>query len=224
MDDPDTLHKERERMVTWQIQRRGVTDPRLLEAFRRIPRHLFVSPDYQSSAYADHPLPIGSGQTISQPYIVAYMTNLLQLDGSQRVLEIGSGSGYQAAILACLAAEVHSVELSPELAEIASHNLERLGLNNAHIHCADGSNGWPEAAPYDGILVTAAAPKPPRALLDQLAKEGKLILPIGGRGEQSLQRWQRKPDGWAVDEIMSVVFVPLRGPSGWSEEDWPSHS
>lgn len=223
MSEAEYFQKLREQMVTWQIQRRGLTDERLLEAFRRIPRHCFVPTEHRDSAYEDFPLPIGYGQTISQPYIVALMTSLLELDGSQRVLEIGSGSGYQAAILACLAAEVHSLELHPELAERAARRLAELGLHNAHIHCADGSAGWPEAAPYDGMLVTAAAPQPPPALLEQLAPGGRLVIPVGGRGEQSLQRWQRGISGWDVEEVLPVVFVPLRGAAGWDEEHWPTH-
>jgi protein-L-isoaspartate(D-aspartate) O-methyltransferase len=208
MAETDPFQQQREQMVSWQMQRRGITQSRLLDAFRRIPRHLFVPPEYQSMAYEDHPLPIGCGQTISQPYIVAFMTNLLNLTGSERVLEVGAGSGYQAAILGCLAAEVHSLELYPQLAESANQRLHEIGLSNVLIHCGDGSQGWPAAAPYDGMLITAAAPRAPQPLLEQLTVGGSLILPVGGQGSQVLQRWQRRDGGW------EHAF-------GWGQEDWP---
>lgn len=221
MSEIESFLRQREQMVTWQIQRRGLSQPRLLDAFRRIPRHLFVPPEYQSMAYEDHPLPIGCGQTISQPYMVALMTSLLELSGSERVLEIGAGSGYQAAILGCQAAEVHSLELHPQLAEAANQRMQELGLENVHIHPADGSHGWPQAAPYEGILVAAAAPRPPQPLLDQLAPGGVLILPAGGEGRQVLQRWRREEQNWSHENLLDVAFVPLRGTFGWKEQDWP---
>lgn len=223
MNESDAFEKQREQMVSWQIQRRGITHARLLAAFRRIPRHLFVPPEYQSMAYEDHPLPIGCGQTISQPYIVALMTNLLELSGSERVLEIGTGSGYQAAILGCLAAEVHSLELHPQLAESANRRLQEVGLSHVHIHCGDGSQGWPESAAYDGILITAAAPRAPQPLLEQLAIGGRLVLPVGNQGLQVLQRWRRTEGGWEHEDLLDVVFVPLRGTCGWSQKDWPEY-
>ena len=137
------------------------------------------------------------------------------------MLEIGTGSGYQAAILGCLAAEVHSLELYSQLAESANQRLQEIGLSNVHIHCGDGSQGWPEAAPYDGILITAAAPRAPQPLLEQLTVGGSLILPVGGQGSQVLQRWQRTDSGWEHENLLDVAFVPLRGTYGWSQKDWP---
>jgi len=158
---------QRQRMVIEQIARRGVTEKRLLDAMKTIPRHLFVPQEYIHAAYEDGPLPIGFGQTISQPYIVALMTNLLQLRGKERVLEVGTGSGYQAAILGLLAGEVHSIEYIPELSERAGKVIQELGLSNITLHIGDGSLGYPASAPYAGILVAAAAPHAPQALLEQ---------------------------------------------------------
>jgi protein-L-isoaspartate(D-aspartate) O-methyltransferase len=211
---------QQERMVREQIERRGLTDTRLLQAFRSVPRHHFVPLEERPRAYHDGPLPIGGGQTISQPYIVALMTSLLHLDGSQRVLEIGAGSGYQAAILGQLAESVHSVERLPELAERAAALLQALGSGNVFIHVGDGSLGWPQAAPYHAILVTAAAPRVPDPLLEQLAPGGRLVLPVGGRGGQELQVWERTPRGLQMENNIPVAFVPLRGKEGWPEEDW----
>lgn len=207
-------------MVSEQIKRRGIYDPRLLEVFRKVPRHLFVHPLDAGEAYNDYPLQIGSGQTISQPYIVAYMTDLLDLKGTENVLEVGTGSGYQAAILSYLAKTVHTIERMPDLAEHAQKILEDLGINNVFFHTGDGSNGWVDAAPYDGILVTAAAPSAPQLLLDQLTKRGRLVIPVGGRHNQDLQLW-KKQDGQSTCEVrMAVTFVPLRGTYGWKESDW----
>lgn len=209
-----------EAMVREQIARRGLSNPRLLEAFRRVPRHRFVPAELQRDAYRDGPLPIGGGQTISQPYIVALMTSLLHLDGTQRVLEVGTGSGYQAAILGLLAGSVHTVERLPELAERAEALLRDLGYTNIFVHTGDGSLGWPEAAPYDAILVTAAAPRAPVALLEQLAPGGRMVIPVGGRAGQELQVWTRTPAGMEMESNVPVAFVPLRGQQGWPEEDW----
>lgn len=219
MDVPDYSALQ-EQMVREQIERRGLKDPRLLEAFRRVPRHQFVPPAVRRDAYRDGPLPIGGGQTISQPYIVALMTSLLHLDGSQRVLEIGTGSGYQAAILGLLAGSVHTVEFLPELAERAEALLRDLGYTNIFVHTGDGSLGWPDAAPYDAILVTAAAPRVSDALLAQLAVDGQLVLPVGGREGQELQVWTRTRDGMQMETNVPVAFVPLRGREGWPETDW----
>ncbi len=205
----------RKRMVAEQIAARGVRDARVLWAMEEVPRHRFLPPEEQSWAYSDGPLPIGHGQTISQPYIVALMTELLALQGDERVLEIGTGSGYQAAILGKLAAEVHTVEIIPELAEGAQCILTELGLANVHVHIGDGSLGWPVAAPYDGILVAAAAPDVPRPLLEQLADGGRLVIPIGGRGFQELQLWKRRGERFRQERSISVAFVPLRGEYGW---------
>jgi protein-L-isoaspartate(D-aspartate) O-methyltransferase len=212
MNDPED---ERREMVRGQIARRGLRDPRLLAAFEAVPRHLFVPADYRHLAYADGPLPIGYGQTISQPYIVALMTSLLELRGGERVLEVGTGSGYQAAILGHLAAEVHSVERVPELGGGAETLLQELKITNVHCHIGDGSLGWPEAAPYDGILVAAAAPDVPQPLLDQLKDGGRLVIPVGDSGYQMLQVWTKRGGHSDCREVTAVAFVPLRGKHGW---------
>jgi len=206
-------------MVNEQIARRGLQDERLLEAFRRVPRHLFVPPPYRHLAYADTPLPIGYGQTISQPYIVALMLSLLHLRGPEKVLEIGTGSGYQAALLACLAQEVHTVEYIPELAEEAAQRLKALGFENVFCHVGDGSLGWPPAAPYHGIVVAAAAPQVPQPLLEQLAEGGRLVIPVGNRKYQDLQVWERHGEQVESESFLPVAFVPLRGTFGWQEEE-----
>jgi protein-L-isoaspartate(D-aspartate) O-methyltransferase len=216
----DEFEQARELMVSEQIARRGVTAPRVLTAMRSVPRHCFVPTESQSFAYDDYPIPIGQGQTISQPYIVALMTQLLQLEGDETVLEIGTGSGYQAAILASVAKTVHSVEMLPELSDRAARILGELDFHNIHLHVGDGSQGWPKAAPYQGILVTAAAPKPPQALLDQLADGGRLVIPVGGRGSQVLQVWEKVKAGFSREDIIPVAFVPLRGKSGWHDGEW----
>ncbi|MGB2964623.1 MAG: protein-L-isoaspartate(D-aspartate) O-methyltransferase [Anaerolineales bacterium] len=205
----------RKRMVERQIARRGISSPRILEAFSEIPRHLFIPADQHLYAYADGPLPIGKGQTISQPYIVAYMTMHLNLKGDERVLEIGTGSGYQAAILGKLAAEVHTVERHSSLAKSASKLLEDLGFNNIQIHLGDGTKGLPDFAPYDGIMVTAAAPDVPAPLLSQLADGGRLIMPVGGRIGQVLHLYQRRGEEITKEDLAPVAFVPLIGDHGW---------
>ncbi|MDK1028480.1 MAG: protein-L-isoaspartate(D-aspartate) O-methyltransferase [Anaerolineae bacterium] len=212
--------RARKRMIKNQIFKRGLTSPRLLQAFESIPRHKFVPEEHINSAYKDMPLPIGHSQTISQPYIVALMTNLLNLKGDERVLEIGTGSGYQAAILGLMASEVHTVELNPELASNAEKILKALNITGIHVHIGDGSLGWQEEAPYNGILVAAAAPTAPKALLDQLEEGGRLVLPIGARGHQQLQVWIRKSDAIEKKIISSVAFVPLRGKFGWDPNKW----
>jgi protein-L-isoaspartate(D-aspartate) O-methyltransferase len=212
--------RERKRMVNTQIVRRGLRDPRLLAAFESVPRHLFVPEEYRYAAHDDSPLPIGFSQTISQPYIVALMTDLLRLKGDERVLEIGTGSGYQAAILGMMAGDVHTVEYVPELAAGADKLLKELGMDNVHVHFGDGSLGWPEAAPYAGILVAAAAPQIPRALLEQLEDGGRLVLPVGGRGMQNLEVWERKDKTFESKVETAVAFVPLRGEQGWDRKTW----
>jgi protein-L-isoaspartate(D-aspartate) O-methyltransferase len=206
---------ERERMVREQLESRDIYDERVLEAMRFVPRHRFVPAQHRHLAYADGPLPIGSGQTISQPYIVALMTQLLELQGDEVVLEIGTGSGYQTAVLARLAAEVHTVEIHESLAQKAQAMLEELGLTNVHVHVGDGSKGWPEAAPYAGIIVTAGAPRVPKPLLDQLAEGGRLVVPVGSRGGQFLERWTRHDSDYRREQIAPVAFVPLFGEFGW---------
>lgn len=214
----DAYFQKRQDMVMWQIERRGVRDERVLSAMRAVPRHEFIPADMQAHAYEDSPLPIGRGQTISQPYIVAFMTELLRLKGTEKVLEIGTGSGYQAAVLSMLASRVYSIERIPELAEKAKSKLEELGYLNVSVHAGDGTLGYPKDAPYDGILVTAAAPAAPQPLLDQLADGGRLVVPVGQGGMQSLQLWTRDGDKFDSSDILPVVFVLLRGEFGWKEE------
>ena len=202
-------------MVEEQIITRGLSEPRLISVMGRVPRHRFVLASDLASAYEDCPLTIGHDQTISQPYIVALMTDMLQLTGKERVLEVGSGSGYQAAVLGLMAAEVHTVEVIPELAEQAAEILADLGYSNVIVHCGDGSQGWPAARPYDGILVAAAAPRVPPPLLDQLADGGRLVIPVGVRGSQFLELWKRTGQKFECRVSLQVAFVPLRGEYGW---------
>ncbi|MCD6363066.1 MAG: protein-L-isoaspartate(D-aspartate) O-methyltransferase [Synergistetes bacterium] len=204
-------------MVESQIEIRGIKDERVLRAMMRVPRHLFVPEEYRERAYDDHPLPIGEGQTISQPYIVALMTSLLDLKGNEKVLEIGTGSGYQAAILAELAKEVYSVERIPALAVKAAETLEKLGYKNVRVKVGDGTLGWEENAPYDAIIVTAAAPKVPTPLIKQLKIGGRLVIPIGERFIQSLYKYVKREDGSLDGEDFGgCVFVPLKGKEGWN--------
>ncbi len=205
----------RKRMVMGQIAARGITSERVLDAFLEVPRHLFVPPNQRLYAYQDGPLPIGLGQTISQPYIVAYMTDQLQLSGDEVVLEIGTGSGYQAAILGSLVREVHTLERHSLLAEGAARVLKDLGYENIYIHERDGTLGLPEHAPYQAVMVTAAAPKVPQPLLDQLAEGGRLVIPVGGRGGQLLQLYHRQEGEIIRKDLSPVAFVPLIGDHGW---------
>jgi protein-L-isoaspartate(D-aspartate) O-methyltransferase len=214
------FQSERERMVKEQIERRGVTEPRLLSVLRQVPRHRFVHLIDIPLAYQDHPIQIGEGQTISQPFIVALMTSLLVLQGDENVLEIGTGSGYQAAILGYMAKTVHTIERIPVLAERAQRVLSEIGLQNVFVHVGDGSLGWQEAAPYQAIMVTAAAPRAPEPLFQQLADGGRLVIPVGDRPNQELQVWQRDGDHFDYDVNIPVVFVPLRGEYGWKEGLW----
>ena len=210
---------ERARMVEEQINARGLTDARLLAAFRKVPRHRFVPVELQQGAYRDHPLPIASGQTISQPYMVALMTSHLRLQGHERVLEFGSGSGYQTAILAELALEVFSVERLPELLQAVRRRLEALGYLNVHLSTGNGSLGWPEHAPYDAILVSAAAPGVPTPLLEQLGENGRMVVPVGAPEEQMLHLVEKRHGVVTHTAITSCVFVPLLGKHGWPEEN-----
>jgi protein-L-isoaspartate(D-aspartate) O-methyltransferase len=205
----------RRHMVEEQIAARGVLDPHVLSAMGSVPRHHFIPIDDLAWAYADGPIPIGHGQTISQPYIVALMSEMLHLKSMDRVLEVGTGSGYQAAVLGMLAAEVHTVEMIPELATGAARLLKELSYNNIQVHTGDGSLGWPEEAPFDGILVAAAAPSTPQPLLDQLADGGRLVIPVGERGYQQMQIWVRSGQVFNYQENLAVAFVPLRGTYGW---------
>jgi protein-L-isoaspartate(D-aspartate) O-methyltransferase len=213
----DEYAAERERMVYNQIEARGVRDQRVLDAMRTVPRHLFV-PAYQvGAAYRDTPLAIGQGQTISQPYIVALMTELLELAGDERVLEIGTGSGYQAAILGRLAAKVITIERFAELAQEARERLSRLGYANVRVEVGDGTLGWPPDAPYDGIIVTAASPELPEPLPDQLADGGRLVVPVGPRWTQHLVRLRRRGGTFTTESLIGVAFVPLIGAHGWQD-------
>jgi protein-L-isoaspartate(D-aspartate) O-methyltransferase len=204
-------------MVETQIASRGVKDERVLSAMRSVPRHLFVPAAYRGVAYSDCPLPIGRGQTISQPYIVAVMTELLALKPEDRVLEIGAGSGYQAAILANLAKSVISIERISEVAEIARENLSRIGISNVKIITGDGTLGYPEQAPYDAVLITAATPEVPAPLIEQLADVGRLVAPVGSRDLQELVRITKRKDQVIRELFGGVDFVPLLGRYGWNE-------
>jgi protein-L-isoaspartate(D-aspartate) O-methyltransferase len=201
---------ERHRMVETQIAARGVTDERVLAAMRKVPRHRYMPSDVQTLAYADHPVPIGLKQTISQPYIVAFMSAALELRGDERVLEIGTGSGYQAAILAELAKEVYSIEIVPELAERAKRTLRAEGYDRLHLRTGDGYRGWPEAAPFDAIMLTAAPPEVPAPLIEQLAVGGRLLAPVG-KGVQELVVFRKTKSGIERSVLMPVRFVPMTG-------------
>ena len=201
---------QRKIMVSTQIEARGVRDARVLEAMRRVPRHRFVAPDLIKHAYLDRPLPIGLDQTISQPYIVALMTELVAPGPQSRVLEIGTGSGYQAAVLAECAFEVYTIEIVPQLGRRAASLLEKLGYENVHTRIGDGFDGWPEKAPFDGIVVTAAPPQIPQPLLDQLAPGGHLVIPVGEQS-QNLVVVTRTAEGFERRTVTPVRFVPMTG-------------
>jgi protein-L-isoaspartate(D-aspartate) O-methyltransferase len=204
--------RARRRMVERDLRRRGIKDRSVLEAMGSIPRERFVSERLHAFAYDDRALPIGEGQTISQPYIVAFMTELLELKGTEKVLEIGTGSGYQTAVLAKIAAEVFSIEIIPRLTEQANRVLEQLGTQNVHLKTADGFFGWPEKAPFDGILVTAAAAKIPEPLWRQLAEGGRLVMPLGEVGQgQKLVRVRKLAGKQIIEDFTDVLFVPLTG-------------
>jgi len=218
-DRQDDIYRvQRERMVREQIERRGIRTPGVLEALRAVPRHLFVLPDQQTYAYSDGAMRIGHGQTISQPYIVALMTDLLKLQGGERVLEVGTGSGYQAAVLAHLAEEVHTIERLAALSDHAALVLEELGIENVHLYVGDGTLGLPDQAPFQAIMVTAAAPDVPKTLLDQLDDSGRLVIPVGRRFSQVLEVWQRVGVRYEQEAVTAVAFVPLIGEEGWPEE------
>lgn len=210
--------KERQAMVEEQILRRGIRDPRVIDAMGRIHRHLFVIPEHQAEAYEDRPLPIGEGQTISQPYMVAIMTQSLELTGRERVLEVGTGSGYQTAILAELALKVYTIERIPPLMDRAKKILADLGYANIQFRTGDGTRGWPEEAPFEGIIVTAGAPEIPRTLTAQLANGGRLVIPVGPRYSQTLYKVTREGNRFHEEDVTGCVFVPLLGAFGWKEE------
>lgn len=207
----------RTRMVSEQLERRGIREPRVLDAMRRVPRHLFVPREQRASAYDDRALPIGEGQTISQPYMVAVMTAALAVPPGGHVLEIGTGSGYQAAVLALLARDVISIERRADLAETARRRLASLACDNVRVIVADGSNGYPEESPYDGIIVTAGAPQVPRSLQAQLADGGRLVVPVGSSVHQDIVIVERRGETFRQTRGDGCVFVPLIGQEGWPE-------
>ncbi len=205
-------------MVERQIRNKGVSDPLVLEAMLKVPRHLFVEEALQAQAYGDYPLPIGERQTISQPFMVGYMTAALALKGDEKVLEIGTGSGYQAAVLGSICRKVFSVERIAPLARRARQTLDALGYGNVHIRLSDGTRGWEEEAPFDGIMVTAGAPAVPQDYLDQLALGGRLVIPVGDLGSQVLKRVTRLGESrFHEEDLLGCRFVPLIGQSGWPE-------
>jgi protein-L-isoaspartate(D-aspartate) O-methyltransferase len=213
--DADAFTAERTRMVQEQLVRRGVTDARVLEAMGRVPRHLFVEEALRERAYGDHPLPIGEQQTISQPYIVALMTALLRLEGPEKVLEIGTGSGYQTAVLAALARRVCSIERVPSLARRARTLLESLGYTNVWVRVSNGTLGWPDEAPFDRILVAAAGPAVPRPLVEQLAEGGRMVLPVGDATGQVLTLVEKVGGTTRTTACGDCMFVKLVGEYAW---------
>ena len=216
---PYPRSEERKNMVERQIAARGIHNPRVLEVMEEIPRHLFIPAPYDRSAYDDNPLPIGNGQTISQPYIVALMTELLQLKESDNVLEIGAGSGYQAAVLSLLAWRLTTIERIPSIANIARNHLNALGVTNVDLIVGDGTLGYPENAPYDGIIITAATPEIPRPLIEQLADGGTLVAPVGGQDYQELVTLKKRGGTITKEHHGGVRFVPLIGKHGWEGEN-----
>jgi protein-L-isoaspartate(D-aspartate) O-methyltransferase len=211
-EDFDAARKE---MVARQIGDRGIRSLRVLDAMKSVPRHLFVPAERLHEAYADEPLPIGEGQTISQPFMVAAMAEAVSLNGHERVLEVGAGCGYQAAVLSRLAREVIAVESQPVLAASARARLGQLGYANVHVEEGDGSAGWPAAAPYDAILVTAAAPAVPQPLIDQLSEGGRLVIPVGTAQRQELLRIVKRAGRITQQSLYACRFVPLLGRYGW---------
>jgi len=213
----DFFAEKREKMVKEQLIRRGIHDKRVLDAMRKVPRHLFVPADLVEEAYNDYPLPIGYGQTISQPYIVALMTEALELSGDEKTLEIGTGSGYQTAILAELSKEVYTIERIISLLDKAKEVLKNLGYKNIFFKAGDGTLGWPENKPYDAIIVTAGAPIIPQPLLDQLADKGRLVIPVGDRFSQELIKVTKSKEGLIRENLGGCRFVNLIGIHGWKE-------
>ena len=211
--------EQRAWMVLQQIATRGLTDHRVLEAMSEVPREEFVPEAFQHAAYDDCPLPIGYGQTISQPFTVAFMCEATELTGTESVLEIGTGSGYAACVLSCLAREVHTVERIPELAQEAQKRIERLGYDNVHVYVADGTLGLAEQSPFDGIVVTAGAPALPQGYVDQLAEGGRIVMPIGNRFSQSMCRFTKRRGELHREDLGAFAFVPLIGTNGWDESE-----
>ncbi len=214
MDDYASL---REEMVVTQLEERDITDPKVLQAMRTVPRHRFVDRSLWPQAYDDRPLPIGQGQTISQPYMVALMTQYLGLSRDERVLEIGTGSGYQAAIVAEIVREVFTIERNPELSQKAQSLLEELGYRNIRFKIGDGTLGWDQFSPYDRILVTAGAPDIPTSLLEQLSDPGKMVIPVGGAYYQDLMLIEKEGKKVRKRHVCGCTFVPLVGKQGWEE-------
>jgi protein-L-isoaspartate(D-aspartate) O-methyltransferase len=208
---------QRRAMVDEQIRKRGIRSPQLLEVLGRVPRHLFVPEELVAHAYEDRALSIGDGQTISQPYMVAAMTEYLELGGNERVLEIGAGSGYQAAVLSELAREVVTVENRPLLAEVARERLAALGYRNIYVKVGDGTLGWPDDAPFNAVLVAAAAPSVPAPLVEQLAEGGRLVIPVGQSDKQMLLRIRKSAAEILEEKLFACQFVPLRGRYGWPD-------
>ena len=202
-------------MVADQVRKRGIRSPRVLEAMERVPRHLFVPDDLVARSYNDEPLAIGERQTISQPYMVAAMTEMLELEGHERVLEVGAGSGYQAAVLAELSREVITIEARASLAEVARERLAALGYGNVRVEIGDGTFGFPEVAPFDAILVAAAAPQIPPPLIEQLAEGGRMVIPVGASDRQMLVRIRKIGGRVAEEQLFACQFVPLQGQYGW---------
>lgn len=217
--DDQLYQKRRWQMVREQIENRGIHDPRVLAAMRQVPRHEFVAPGDEGVAYTDRALPIGYGQTISQPYMVALMCQLLRVEPSHRVLEVGAGSGYQAAVLGQLAAEVWAMEIVPELVRRAQGVIARLGYTNVHVLQGDGTLGYPPEAPYDRIIIAAAAPAIPPPLIAQLSEGGRIVAPVGGRGTQTCLAGTKRGTQLDLEYSIPCVFVPLVGTHGWHDTD-----
>ncbi len=215
---PDPFTQLRSEMVAKQLERRGLSDPRVLDAMGQTPRELFIPAELRSQAYDDCALPIDCGQTISQPFTVAFMLEALELNGSENVLEIGTGSGYNAALLSHLVRQVHTVERCEPLASEAAARLQALGRNNVQVHCGDGTLGLPQDAPFDAIIVTAGARHLPLAYEQQLAEGGRIIIPIGPRGQQIMTRFKKVQGRLQRDTLGPFAFVPLIGADGWKED------
>lgn len=220
MTEPIPFAQERRLMVEFQLRNRGIRDPRVLDAMLLVPRHEFVPSSLIEAAYDDRPLPLGDAETISQPYMVAAMTEAARVESGDKALEVGTGSGYQAAILASLGARVYSVERNAALAETARKRLERLGYEGVDVIVGDGSEGYPPAAPYDIIIVTAAAPNVPPVLLEQLAEEGRLLIPVGDLQRQDLLLKVKQAGEVRTQILDACQFVPLVGRAGWPENEW----
>lgn len=212
-----SFENERRRMILSQLTPRGIQDPRVLEVMGKVPRHLFVPKNVRQQSYADHPVPIGEGQTISQPYMVALMTQELRVGPQSRVLDVGTGSGYQTALLAEIASQVYSIERISTLGIQAARILKRLGYRNVQIRIGDGTSGWPEEAPFDRIMVTAASPSIPEPLVSQLAPGGILVAPIGSAFDQTLTVVEKVDERVLVRSVCGCVFVPLIGEHGWKQ-------